>query len=100
MGMPLGPRKKLLKALGELKEEPSSPSKSGPQTSGPPAAAPVTPYESPAPPASVPFEGERRQLTVLFCDMVGFTELASRVDPEVLQKIILGGQAICWKAGS
>jgi hypothetical protein len=29
--------------------------------------------------------GERRQLTVLFCDMVGFTELANRVDPEVLQ---------------
>lgn len=33
-------------------------------------------------------EGERRQLTVLFCDMVGFTELANRVDPEVLQGII------------
>ena len=29
---------------------------------------------------------ERRQLTVLFCDMVGFTELAARVDPEVLQR--------------
>lgn len=33
-------------------------------------------------------EGERRQLTVLFCDMVGFTELSSRVDPEILQEII------------
>ena len=33
-------------------------------------------------------EGERRQLTVLFCDMVGFTELASRLDPEVLQQIV------------
>ncbi len=32
--------------------------------------------------------GERRQLTVLFCDMVGFTELASRLDPEVLQTIV------------
>jgi class 3 adenylate cyclase/tetratricopeptide (TPR) repeat protein len=31
---------------------------------------------------------ERRQLTVLFCDMVGFTELAHRLDPEVLHKII------------
>jgi class 3 adenylate cyclase len=26
--------------------------------------------------------GERRQLTVLFCDVVGSTELASRLDPE------------------
>ncbi len=32
--------------------------------------------------------GERRQLTVLFCDMVGFTGLASTLDPEVLQKVI------------
>ena len=36
-------------------------------------------------PTIVP-DGERRQLTVLFCDMVGFTELANRVDPEVLQR--------------
>jgi class 3 adenylate cyclase len=35
-----------------------------------------------------PISGERRQLTVLFCDMVGFTELASRLDPEILQNII------------
>jgi class 3 adenylate cyclase len=27
-------------------------------------------------------------LTVLLCDVVGFTELANRVDPEILQKII------------
>jgi len=27
-------------------------------------------------------EGERRQLTVLFCDLVGSTEIASRMDPE------------------
>src|SRR5262245_47914179 len=26
--------------------------------------------------------GERRQLTVLFCDLVGSTELAARLDPE------------------
>jgi class 3 adenylate cyclase/tetratricopeptide (TPR) repeat protein len=43
-------------------------------------------------------EGERRQLTVLFCDMVGFTELASRVDPEVLQAIVQGYEDICAAA--
>jgi class 3 adenylate cyclase/predicted ATPase len=40
-------------------------------------------------------EGERRQLTVLFCDMVGFTELANRVDPEVLQRIIRSYEDAC-----
>jgi class 3 adenylate cyclase len=47
--------------------------------------------EQPSPAA----EGERRQLTVLFCDMVGFTELANRVDPEVLQKIIRAYEDAC-----
>jgi class 3 adenylate cyclase len=31
---------------------------------------------------------ERRQLTVMFCDLVGSTELASRLDPEDLRAII------------
>ena len=39
--------------------------------------------------------GERRQLTVLFCDMVGFTELANRVDPEVLHGIIRSYEDAC-----
>ena len=29
-----------------------------------------------------PEKGERRQLTVLFCDLVGSTDLAARLDPE------------------
>jgi class 3 adenylate cyclase len=33
-------------------------------------------------------EGERRQLTLMFCDLVGSTPLASRVDPEDLSEII------------
>ncbi len=37
--------------------------------------------------ASTP-EGERRQVTVLFCDLVGFTESTLRVDPERLETII------------
>jgi ClpP class serine protease len=41
-----------------------------------------------SPAAAPPPDAERRQLTVLFCDMVGFTELANGVDPEVLQRII------------
>jgi class 3 adenylate cyclase/predicted ATPase len=33
-------------------------------------------------------EGERRQLTVMFCDLVGSTELSARLDPEDLRAII------------
>jgi class 3 adenylate cyclase/tetratricopeptide (TPR) repeat protein len=45
---------------------------------------PATPSASPAPAK----EAERRQLTVMFCDMVGSTALAARLDPEDLQKVM------------
>jgi predicted ATPase/class 3 adenylate cyclase len=42
-----------------------------------------------------PFEargihGERRHLSVMFCDLVGSTELASRLDPEEWREIVAG----------
>jgi len=66
MGLPFGPRKRLLAALQ--------------QGHGRPVATP---------------EGERRQLTVLFCDMVGFTELTLKVDPELLQSIVRRYEEAC-----
>ena len=45
-----------------------------------------------APPAptlvSTPAEAERRQLTVVFCDLVGSTPLSTRFDPEDLREIV------------
>jgi class 3 adenylate cyclase/predicted ATPase len=41
-----------------------------------------------APPPSRTDTAERRQLTVMFCDLVGSTELSSRVDPEDLREVI------------
>src|SRR5215472_11989111 len=41
-----------------------------------------------APPASTPAEAERRQLTVMFCDLVGSTALSARLDPEDLREVI------------
>ena len=32
--------------------------------------------------------GERRQLSVMFCDLVGSTERSSRLDPEDLSQMI------------
>src|SRR5712692_4892551 len=33
-------------------------------------------------------QAERRQLTVMFCDLVGSTELSARLDPEDLREVI------------
>jgi class 3 adenylate cyclase/predicted ATPase len=42
-------------------------------------------------------EGERRQLTVMFCDLVESTELSTRLDPEDLGVIIRDYQEACAK---
>src|SRR5262245_997322 len=34
--------------------------------------------------------GERRHLTVLFCDLVGSTEIAGRLDPEEWREVVAG----------
>jgi class 3 adenylate cyclase/tetratricopeptide (TPR) repeat protein len=43
-------------------------------------------------------EAERRHLTVLFCDLVGYTELAHRQDPEDLRDLISAYQDVCQAA--
>ena len=70
IGVLLGHRRKLLAAIAEL-----------------PGTVPAEPQ--PAFTESKPHDvAERRQLTVLFCDLVGSTALASRLDPEDLREII------------
>ena len=49
----------------------------------------VAPHEPPPPAA------ERRQLTVLFCDLVDSTGLASRLDPEELREVVRAYQETC-----
>src|SRR5215831_5021527 len=71
IGIPLGHRKKLLRAIRELGDAP-------PTVPPPAAASKPTPHDS----------AERRQLTVMFTDLVGSTELSTRLDPEDLQEII------------
>jgi class 3 adenylate cyclase/tetratricopeptide (TPR) repeat protein len=39
-------------------------------------------------PATAPKAPERRQLTVMFCDLVGSTALSARLDPEDLREVI------------
>ena len=74
----------------------------GTSTPIPPPVSDPTP--SPAPPVpqgEFPHgerhtpEAERRQLTVLFCDLVDSTALAGQLDPEDLREVIRAYQAAC-----
>jgi Double zinc ribbon len=38
----------------------------------------------------LPASGERRHLTVLFCDLVGSTEIAAQLDPEEWRELVAG----------
>ncbi len=75
----VGHRRKLLAAIAALR--PDLPS------SGSPIAS--TELVQPGQNAGVGTgEAERRQLTVMFCDLVGSTALSARLDPEELREVI------------
>jgi class 3 adenylate cyclase/predicted ATPase len=70
LGVPLGHRKRLLRAISGLAAAETLAAASGSTGAKPQDAA------------------ERRQLTVMFCDLVGSTALAARFDPEELREEI------------
>jgi class 3 adenylate cyclase/predicted ATPase len=67
----IGHRRKLLAAIAALGAE------------MPTVAATPAPHDAPA-----PADAERRQLTVMFCDLVGSTALSAQLDPEDLRAVI------------
>jgi class 3 adenylate cyclase/predicted ATPase len=71
LGLPLGPRKRLLKAIAGLG-----------------ATEKLAPASAPAPVRSDTDTAERRQVTVMFSDLVGSTALSARMDPEDLREVI------------
>ncbi len=79
LGVLLGHRKKLLRAIAQLSQ---SAEVMGPGS----IPVGVIPEEQPFPPERD--QAERRQLTVMFCDLVDSTALSSRLDPEDLQDVI------------
>ena len=65
---------------------------SGPTRHSPPEESstdrqPAGPIAVTEPLRSVP-DAERRQLTVMFCDLMGSTDLASTLDPEDLREVV------------
>jgi class 3 adenylate cyclase len=73
LGVLLGHRRKMLRAIGEL---------SGVEKSVPKGAVAAAPSATPQDTA------ERRQVTVMFSDLVGSTALSARMDPEDLREVI------------
>src|SRR5215467_10899921 len=55
---------------------------------GAPAEAPDDAPASPLEPVRTAPDAERRQLTVMFCDLVGSTDLSGRLDPEDLREVV------------
>jgi class 3 adenylate cyclase len=66
-------------------------------TATPVSPASPTSVPAPPPPPSAPSEAERRQLTVLFCDLVDSTVLARQLDPEDLRAVVRAYQDACAK---
>jgi class 3 adenylate cyclase len=71
LGVSLGHRLKILHAIAQL-------AGTAPTMPAPAAAAAVEPQDA----------AERRQLTVMFCDLVGSTALSARLDPEDMREIV------------
>src|SRR3984957_1836989 len=80
LGLALGDRKRLLQAVSRLDQQSDTVT---------PPTAPATVSE----PASL--GGERRQLTVMFCDLVGSTALSERLDPEELRSLLHAYRTVC-----
>src|SRR5215471_6175596 len=69
------------------------------QTTQPPAVQeqPSSQAELLSPAPHPPPDAERRQLTVMFCDLVDSTRLASQLDPEDLREVVRAYQETCAK---
>ena len=66
-------------------------------SAGPPAAQEGLTPSAPPPAAPSSADAERRQLTVLFCDLVDSTTLSGQLDPEDLREVVRAYQATCAK---
>src|SRR5215475_13210606 len=86
LGLSLGDRKRLLKAIGRLKTIQPAPE---------PVEAPRRVVVDGVQPNVV---GERRSITVMFVDLVGSTPMSERLDPEDMREVLAAFHAGCAAA--
>jgi class 3 adenylate cyclase/predicted ATPase len=79
-------------ATESVKEVVAQPTQPTPQ---PAAQAQPSPQVIPSATASSPPDAERRQLTVMFCDLVDSTRLSSQLDPEEYRDVVRAYQRVC-----
>ncbi len=84
--IPMGPAKKILKAIAEANA--SKDTDAAPQPTALVSSTGVS-VSAPLP------DAERRQVTVMFCDMVGSTALSEQLDPEDLSVIVMNFRECC-----
>src|SRR5712692_1476416 len=77
----------------------ATPLTGGQAAASPPGPRDIQPAQALSPTArsverAVP-AGERRQLTVMFCDLVGSTALSTQLDPEELREVVRAYQQLC-----
>ena len=77
-GVSFGHRKRLLKAIASLGSTETA-----------------AKLANPVPLQTFPDVAERRQLTVMFCDLVGSTAMSARLDPEDMREVVGSYQRLC-----
>jgi class 3 adenylate cyclase/predicted ATPase len=90
----VGHRRRMLEAIATLRAaaEPT-----------PSPAAETRPAPTPDPRPASPLQAERRQLTVMFIDLVGSTVLSTRLDPEEMGEVLrayqdaVAGEVLRWE---
>ncbi len=82
LGVALGHRKLMLSAIRELTAVSTPPASASPGDAATMSTAPGG-------------DGERRWLTIMFCDLVDSTALAGRLDPEIMREVLRHYQDRC-----
>ena len=78
LGVPLGDRRRLLRAIAELGAQQPRTAQARPRPAAPAPAQSFAQLDS----------AERRPITVMFCDLVGSTELAAALDVEDWRNLV------------
>ena len=76
----IGHRRRLLVAIAKLRDD---------DAASPQAVSSTTDHRAST------SAGERRQLTVMFCDLVGSTALSEKLDPEELRSLLHAYRTLC-----